>query len=209
MDPVAQEILSFWFGTADMKSDIERRDVWFKATPEFDDEIKIRFLKIHETAAADGFKNFEETPEQCLALVIALDQFSRNLYRRTGKAFDTDEKARSTARLAVSERFDMMVSEEPRKFFYLPFVHSENLADQDIAVEKFSILNHEKSLTSARDHREAIYRYGRFPHRNAALGRTSTAEEEEYLKIPPTWGMTAAEAKDREDRLAALNVDDP
>ncbi len=208
MDPVAQEILSFWFGTTDMKQHIERKDVWFKATPEFDNEIKTRFLNIHETAAVDGFKKFEETPDQCLALVIALDQFPRNLYRRTQKAFDTDEKARSTARIALSEHFDMMVSEEPRKFFYLPFVHSENLPDQDLAVEKFSILNHEKSLNSARDHRAAISRFGRFPHRNQALGRKNTPEEEEYLRIPPTWGMTAAEAKEREDRLAALNVND-
>ncbi|MGB0632773.1 MAG: DUF924 family protein, partial [Alphaproteobacteria bacterium] len=93
---------------------------------------------------------------------------------------------------------------EPRKFFYLPLVHSERLADQELAVDKYRNFDDEKSMQSAIGHRDAIQRFGRFPHRNKVLGRENTPEEEEYLKIPPTWGMTRAEAEERERMLAEM-----
>lgn len=202
MDTIAKDILTFWFGTADVQIDIEKRDVWFKSTPDFDAELIDRFADTHERAAAGQLDHMKETPEECLALVISLDQFPRNIHRGSGKAFHTDEKARGLAHHALSKDFDAALSLEPRKFFYLPLVHSENLSDQEIAVEKYRAFDDEKSLTSAMGHLDAIRRFGRFPHRNKVLGRANTPEEEKYLETPPTWGMTKAEAEERERILA-------
>jgi uncharacterized protein (DUF924 family) len=204
MDPITKDILTFWFGTADMQATIEKRDIWFKSTPEFDAKLIDRFTGIHERAAAGELDYLRDTPEGCLSLVISLDQFPRNIHRGSGQAFHTDEKACTLSHFALGEGFDSAISLEPRKFFYLPLVHSENLPDQEIAVEKYQAFDDEKSLASAIGHRDAIARFGRFPHRNKCLSRTSTPEEEEYLKTPPTWGMTKAEAEEQERRLAAM-----
>lgn len=201
MNPISQDILTFWFGTPDVQLDIEKRDIWFKSTPEFDTELIERFTVIHERAAAGELDHFRDTPEECLALIISLDQFPRNIYRGSGKAFHTDRKACALAHHALEREFDAALSLEPRKFFYLPLVHSENLGDQDVAVEKYKAFDDEKSLASSIGHRDAIAQFGRFPHRNKVLGRKNTPEEEEYLKIPPTWGMTKAEAEERERLL--------
>lgn len=208
MDPVAKDILTFWFGTAELQADIGKREIWFKSTPEFDSELIDRFSDIHERAAAGEFHHFRETPDECLALVISLDQFPRNIYRGSGKAFHTDEKACALSHHALSHGYDDAISLEPRKFFYLPLVHSENLDDQEIAVEKYKSFDDEKSLASSIGHRDAIKQFGRFPHRNKVLGRTNTPEEEEYLKIPPTWGMTKAEADERERLIAEMDSAD-
>lgn len=204
MNSIAQEILTFWFGTADLQADIEKRDIWFKSTPEFDTELIDRFTDVHKRAATGEFDHFRSSAEECLALVISLDQFPRNIYRGTGKAFHTDEKACELAHHALACAYDDAISLEPRKFFYLPLVHSENLADQEVAVEKYTAFDDEKSLASSIGHRDAIKQFGRFPHRNKVLGRTNTPEEEEYLKIPPTWGMTKAEAEERERMIAEM-----
>ena len=204
MDPTAQDILHFWFRTVDLTSNIERNNIWFKSTPEFDTELINNFEDIHKQAAAGNLDYLQEAPAECLALVISLDQFPRNIYRGTSEAFHTDPKARAISRIALERGYDKMMSVEPRKFFYLPFVHSENLSDQDIAVEKYKTLNDEKSMRSAIGHRDAIRKFGRFPHRNKILGRDNTPEEKEYLKVPPTWGLTRAEAKERE-RLFSKN----
>ena len=202
MDPTAQDILHFWFRTVDLTSNIERNNIWFKSTPESIQNRSI-ILSISTSRPRWQFRLSHEAPAECLALVISLDQFPRNIYRGTSEAFHTDPKAR-TSRIALERGYDKMMSVEPRKFFYLPFVHSENLSDQDIAVEKYKTLNDEKSMQSAIGHRDAIRKFGRFPHRNKILGRDNTPEEKEYLKIPPTWGMTRAEAKERE-RLFSKN----
>ena len=202
MDPITHDILTYWFGTADMQADVEKRDIWFKSTPEFDAELIERFTSVHERAAIGELDYLRDTPEGCLSLIISLDQFPRNIYRGSAKAFHTDKMACTLSHHALGERFDGVISLEPRKFFYLPLVHSENLADQEIAVEKYQEFDDEKSLKSAIGHRDAIARFGRFPHRNKCLGRASTPAEEEYLKTPPTWGMTKAEAEERERLLA-------
>tara|TARA_R110000868_G_scaffold39376_4_gene137086 strand:- start:988 stop:1617 length:630 start_codon:yes stop_codon:yes gene_type:complete len=202
MDPVTRDILTFWFGTTDMQADIEKRDIWFKSTPEFDAALIENFTEIHERAAAGALDHLRDTPEGCLSLIISLDQFPRNIYRGSGKAFHTDALACALSHHALALQFDSAISLEPRKFFYLPLVHSETLSDQQIAVEKYRAFDDEKSLISAIGHHDAIERFGRFPHRNKVLGRVSTPEEEEYLQIPPTWGMTAAEAAER-DRMVA------
>ena len=184
MDKTAKDILTFWFGTTDMSADIEKNDLWFKSTPEFDAALIDRFEAVHERAAAGDLDHLRDTPAECLALVISLDQFPRNIYRGTGKAFHTDAKACAESHFALESGHDKALSLEPRKFFYLPLVHSENLADQDMAVEMYRNFDDEKSMQSAIGHRDAIRQFGRFPHRNEVLGRTSTPEEKDYLAQP-------------------------
>lgn len=202
MNTIAEKILTFWFGTVDLSQEIERRPVWFKATPEFDADLVRDFAAVHERAAQGDFDRFVDDAAECLALIIALDQFPRNLYRGTPRSYATDAKARSTAVLALDRGYDRGFSHFPRVFAYLPFEHSEALADQERAVELFSTLGEGRSTESAIAHRDAIRRFGRFPHRNRILGRSNTPEEDEYLKDPPLWGMTAAEAAELEERKA-------
>jgi len=204
MDKIAADILAFWFGTADLTTNIEKNDLWFKSTPAFDRALIEKFESVHERAAAGELDHLRGSAQECLALVISLDQFPRNIYRGTGKAFHTDAKACATSHFALARGYDEALSLEPRKFFYLPLVHSETLADQDKAVEKYRAFGDEKSMQSALGHREAIQRFGRFPHRNKVLGRQNTPEEDEYLKIPPTWGMTKTEAEERERMVAEM-----
>ena len=204
MDATAKDILTFWFGTTDMTAEVERNDLWFKSTPEFDARLMENFAHVHRRAAAGELDHLRETPEECLALIISLDQFPRNIHRGTGKAFHTDAKACATSHFAIERGYDDALSIEPRKFFYLPLVHSENLSDQKLAVEKYSAFDDEKSMQSAVGHHDAIARFGRFPHRNKVLGRKNTPAEEEYLKIPPTWGMTKAEAEERDRMIAEM-----
>lgn len=203
MDPVSEDILTFWFGTVDLTVPIERRDVWFKATPEFDRHLVESYTDIHERAACGALDHLMETAEDCVALILALDQFPRNIFRGTPKAFHADARARAVARQALERGHDRVVGPQPCKFVYLPFGHSEDLADQELAVELYSALGDQRTLESVVGHRNAIARFGRFPHRNRVLGRPNTPAEEEYLRDPPTWGMTAAEAVALERRKAA------
>ena len=133
------------------------------------------------------------TAEDCLALVIALDQFPRNIFRGTPRAFDADAKARDIARHAVAQGYDKGFGQWPKVFFYLPFEHSEILADQEQGLTLLGAIDEEGVQLAIIGHHDAIKRFGRFPHRNAVLGRDNTPEEEEYLKEPPLWGKTAAE----------------
>ncbi len=203
MDPTAASVLEFWFGTTDIRAGIERRPEWFKTTPEFDAPLARDFSEVHERAARGELDSFREDPAECLALIVVLDQFSRNLHRGTPRAYACDEKALGLAALALRRGHDRGYGRFPRVFAYLPFEHSENPADQDRSVELFSALGDERSTESAVAHRDVIRRFGRFPHRNAVLGRANTPEEEKYLENPPRWGMTAAQAADLEARGAA------
>ena len=178
-DPRAQEVLDFWF-----RGDEARRE-WFRKEAAFDAEIHERFLALYETAATGSQADWLDAPGECLALIITLDQFPRNLFRGPGpeaaRAFATDALALEAARHAVASRYDRGQPDVVRTFYYLPFEHSENLADQERALALFSgHPNHEWALR----HWEIIKRFGRFPHRNAALGRPSTPEETEFLKQP-------------------------
>ncbi|MBO6785141.1 MAG: DUF924 domain-containing protein, partial [Alphaproteobacteria bacterium] len=171
MDPLAEDILTFWFGHTDLARDMERRDVWFRSTPEFDAEIVRRYSEAHERAGGGAFDHFVETPGECLALVIALDQFPRNMFRGSPRAFATDAKAREITRHALDRGHDLGLGSWHRIFLYLPFEHSEHLADQDRACELYAPLGEERALEAAHGHRDAIRRFGRVPHRNAVLGR--------------------------------------
>ena len=172
MHLIAEDILTFWFGTTDLSTVMERRQVCFRSTPEFEATLRERYTVSHERATVGAFDGFVETCEECLALVLALDQFPR---------------------IALNRGYDEGICPAFRVFLYLPFEHSENVADQDRALELYKGLGEERSLAAAIGHRDAILRFGRFPHRNAVLGRDSTPEEKEYLKEPPSWGLTAEE----------------
>ncbi len=171
----AEEVLDFWFR-------LERK-AWFEKNPSFDEEIRRRFLPLYELAAQGRLKDWEQTPSACLALVIVLDQLARNMFRGSARAFAADELAREAARVLVGRGWDKDLSEDERMFAYLPFEHSESLADQERCCELMRPLGEEVYRYALR-HKEIIERFGRFPHRNAALGRASTSAELEFLAQP-------------------------
>jgi len=202
MDPLSTDVLTFWFSDTDLSRDMERRDVWFRSTAEFDAELISRFRDAHERAGGGAYDHFVDDPASCLALVLMLDQFPRNIFRGSPRAFGTDAKAREVTRIALDRGYDRGMASWRRIFLYLPFEHSENLADQDRACALYENLGQERSLQSALDHREAIRTFGRFPHRNDVLGRVSSPEEEAYLQDPPLWGKTEDEVAAIEQRKA-------
>ena len=188
MDKLAQAILQFWFGTADLSTNVKRRKAWFVKDPVFDEEIRSRFLGTWESAAEGTFQSWLQNPLECLALVILLDQFPRNLFRGDPRAFATDEAALAAAQHGVLQGFDRALPPVARTFLYLPFEHSEQLHDQRRSIELFEsmevIPEMSETIRYAQRHYEIIARFGRFPHRNAALGRQSTFEEEAFLNTP-------------------------
>jgi uncharacterized protein (DUF924 family) len=171
------DVLCFWFEEL-------KPAQWFTKDAELDDFILRRFLKVHErvTAAAEG--ELLTAPRTALAAVIVLDQFSRNMFRGSARAFATDAKALALADKAIARGFDMLLSTNERVFLYLPFEHSENRVMQARSVALFQALGDPKQMRYAEAHKAIIDRFGRFPHRNAILGRTSTAAEEAFLKEP-------------------------
>jgi uncharacterized protein (DUF924 family) len=173
-----REILDFWFS-----DDAER--LWFASTPAFDKEIRERFAGRFAQAASDALTSWEESPEGCVALCILLDQMPRNMFRGSPRAFATDAKALAIAERAVSRRFDRGLPPDQKQFLYLPFVHSENVANQLRALALFEAAGLREALAFVRDRLALIRRFGRFPHRNAMLGRTSTAEELKFLSHHP------------------------
>ncbi len=184
MSPI--DILDFWFGKPDSEEYGRPRKCWFEKNPAFDEEIRRRFLPLLEAAAAGQRDDWASQPESLLALIVLLDQFPRNLFRDTPRAFATDGMALVLAQQAVAEGFDVRLRPLQKVFVYLPFEHSEAIAMQDRSVALFTALagNGEEFasyLDYAERHREVIRRFGRFPHRNAILGRASTPEEIEFL----------------------------
>lgn len=169
----SNEVLTFWFAEA-------TQPLWFASTPDFDEALRMRFLVTYQAAAAGQLADWEATPEGALALVIVLDQFPLNLFRGRAESFATEAAARAVADRAIARGFDQVVPPIQRQFLYLPFMHSETLADQERSVRLYQQPGLEDSLRFARHHRDLIARFGRFPHRNAPLDRTSTAEEIAY-----------------------------
>ena len=171
------EVLAFWFEEL-------TPDDWFGGGDEVDDRIRERFLALHE-ALRDGVpESWRATARGMLAAVIALDQFPRNMYRGAREAFAADPTALALATEGIELGLDRELSNDERKFFYLPFEHSEDPAVQARSVELFAALEDEDTLGYALRHKEIIDRFGRFPHRNEALGRESTPEELEFLTEP-------------------------
>jgi len=177
------EILEFWFGDG---SDPEHERRWFAQDAAFDQACKTGFLADHERAAGGELERWKEAPSSALALIVLLDQFPRNIFRGTPRAFATDPKARAVAKDAVARGFDLALPPVRRPFIYLPFQHSENLDDQNESVRLFRKLAAEHPAMAgyveyAEHHIGVIRRFGRFPHRNAVLGRISTPEEAESI----------------------------
>jgi uncharacterized protein (DUF924 family) len=154
---------------------------WFRKSKAFDAEIGRRFEALHHAAARGELDGWAETPEGALALLLLLDQFPRNLYRGSPHAFATDPLARKAARDAVDRGFDAQVDPELRQFFYLPFEHSERLEDQEHGVTLCTASGDADLVKWAKIHRDIIARFGRFPHRNASLGRIPTEAEQAFL----------------------------
>lgn len=182
-DPRSFEVLRFWFG-----ADHEyggRRKQWFAKSAEFDAEIRTRFLALHELAARGTLARWRDGAGDCLALIVLLDQFPRNLYRGLARAFASDGLAREAARQALAQSYDRDALPVERMFYYLPFEHSEALEDQRLACALMQPLAQfpetDDAYRYAERHREIVERFGRFPHRNAALGRASTPEERAFL----------------------------
>jgi uncharacterized protein (DUF924 family) len=182
------EILDFWFGRPDEACYGKQRSFWFTKNPEFDQEVRTRFLKDYEQGIAGQLDHWKNSPKSCLALILLLDQFPRNMFRGTAQAFAADPQALSAAQHAVANGFDKELLTVQRWFIYLPFEHSENLDHQRQSVELFMTLSDDPDSAATIDyairHRSAIERFGRFPHRNQILGRATTAEEAEFLKRP-------------------------
>lgn len=180
----AEEVLRFWFGEPAGAP----RKAWFEKDPVFDAGIRARFLDLHAAAARGTLASWNETPAEALALIVLTDQFPRNMYRGTAAAFATDPVALTSARRVVASGWDPRMLPVERIFVYLPFEHSESLADQERSLELFkpleAIPESSDNWSYAVRHWEIVKRFGRFPHRNAALGRPSTAEETEFLKQP-------------------------
>jgi uncharacterized protein (DUF924 family) len=181
----ADEVLDFWFGSEDEPGYGEFREVWFRKDPEFDQQVRDRFEDLHAAAASGELDAWKEEARSCLALVIVLDQFPRNMFRGDPRSYATDRKAQETAERAVERAFDRELPPFQRMFLYMPFMHSEDLEHQRRSVELFRRLGGEDDATGyAARHMEIIERFGRFPHRNEVLGRQTTPEETEFLTKP-------------------------
>ncbi len=169
----ASDVLSFWRAAGPAR--------WFRRDQAFDADIRARFLATYETAAAGRLPDWEATADGTLALLIVLDQFPRNMFRGLARAYATDRLARGVAERALARGFDRAFANPERRFFYLPLMHSEDLADQERCVALCGAADDAEGVRYAVEHADIIRRFGRFPHRNAILGRPATAREQEFL----------------------------
>ena len=154
---------------------------WFKKDPAFDAEISERFLATHEAAAEGRLADWEKSASGALAMMLLLDQFPRNMFRDSGRAFATDPQALALAKRAIGRGFDLQVAPQMRAFFYLPFMHAEDLIEQNRGVTLYRTAGDSDGEKWAQLHADIIRRFGRFPHRNAVLGRVTTPEEKAFL----------------------------
>jgi len=172
------DVLTFWFKEAGPAA-------WYRVSPAFDARLRRRFARMIEQCARaidQGCTPQLETPADVLAMVLLFDQFPRNIWRGSGKAFAFDSKARDLSHMMIERGFDWAIDETQRAFVYMPFMHSERLEDQDLCVAMAADrLEGQGTHTHAIKHREVIAQFGRFPFRNAALGRESTPEEVAFL----------------------------
>ena len=171
--PRPEDVTAFWRAAGPKK--------WFRKDAAFDREITARFLPAQEAAAAGRLSEWEATPAGALALLLLLDQFPRNMFRGSARAFATDPLARAVAERAIAHGFDASVPSAERAFFYLPFMHSENPADQERSLALWRQAGDGENRKYAELHAGIIRRFGRFPHRNAVLGRATTPEEQAFL----------------------------
>jgi uncharacterized protein (DUF924 family) len=189
----AEDVISFWRDAGP--------DRWFSPDADFDRSVRERFLETHEAAAAGRLPAWQDSPDGVLALLILLDQFPRNMFRGTPRAFATDAAARSAARRGIERGLDCGFGVDQRAFFYMPFQHAESRLDQHLSVGLFSALCEHAPKNSrdlavgflehAREHRDVVLEFGRFPHRNDILGRRSTPAERRFLETAKRYGQAA------------------
>jgi uncharacterized protein (DUF924 family) len=190
--PDAQQVLDFWFGAADDPRHLQQRTEWFRKDPAFDAAIVQRFGGLIERALMGAIDDWAAPPlsaSAALARVIVLDQFTRNAFRGSARAFAGDAMALQSARALVASGLDRGLTGVQRMFVYLPFEHAEDRSHQRTSLQLFEQLGRDEPALAglhewAQRHHDVIERFGRFPHRNAALGRTSSSEEIEFLKQP-------------------------
>lgn len=187
--PSIHDILDFWFLPLGHPEHAQARDIWWRSTPDFDAETVGRFGAAIECAIAGELDAWKGSPEGALALILLCDQFPRNCFRKTARAFSGDAKALETARFSLARSYPVAFGTNHRLFFYMPFGHSEVLADQLLACALFDTIGGEENLQSAAEHRDVVARFGRFPHRNEVLGRTSTSDELVYLQDAKRYGQ--------------------
>jgi uncharacterized protein (DUF924 family) len=168
-----RDVLDFWFAAGWEK--------WWKRSDAFDDEIRQRFGKTYDEAVAGRLDQWMGEPQGALALIIVLDQFSRNLFREDHRAWAQDARALKLTREAIRRRFDVELPVAVRNWIYMPFMHSEVLAVQDEGLAYFARLDNPEVMKSAEEHADIIRRFGRFPHRNRVLGRASMPAEQGFL----------------------------
>jgi uncharacterized protein (DUF924 family) len=171
--PAADDVLGYWRARGPQR--------WFVKDAAVDAEIRDKFQNLHAAAIEGLLGHWEDEASGALAHVIVLDQFSRNMFRGSAAAFAADPLARAAAGRAINRGFDRQTAKEERPFFYLPYMHSETLADQERCYELCHAAEDEGTLKYAELHADIIRRFGRFPHRNAALGRVTTPEEQAFL----------------------------
>ncbi len=188
MNPIAQEVLDFWFGPADAEAFGKPREVWFKKDDAFDAALRDRYAPLWEQARIGALSDWDASPRELLAFIVVCDQLPRNMFRGEPRSFATDPLALDAARRMLERGWDKQLLSVEKAFAYLPFEHSEDLADQDRSVALFCGDPNDAVLGGYADyafkHREFIARFGRFPHRNVILGRISTPAEIEFLKGP-------------------------
>lgn len=169
-----RQLIDFWFSD-------QVKPLWFNATPAFDQQLRDSYETLWQQGMDGELESWTESAEGCLALVILFDQLPLNMYRNHARSFSSEQLARNVADLALLRGFDQQLSDEQKAFLYLPFMHSENLQDQARSLALFEKAGLEENLRFARHHYGIVERFGRFPHRNKALGRDSTQAEIDYL----------------------------
>jgi len=172
-----EDIIEFWFS--------ERvQPYWFQSTPELDQEIKQRFENTWLQASGNALDCWSHTAKGALALAILLDQFPLNMYRGLAKCFQSEAKAIEITKHAIQQGFDKEIANDKLMFLYMPLMHSESIDDQNLSVTLFTQAGLSNNIRFAKHHQALIEKYGRFPHRNKILGRSSTADELRYLASP-------------------------
>lgn len=179
-----KQLLEFWLGSAEPKEMASHRAQWWAKDADFDQRIQNDFKNLFNQACAGQLDHWKDSPLGCTALIILLDQFPRNLFRNDGQAFATDVQARDLTRHALEKGYDQTLPMGAKLFLYLPLEHSENLDDQNQSVALMKAMGDEGYHDFALKHHVIIARFGRFPHRNMALGRENTPEEEAFLQQP-------------------------
>jgi uncharacterized protein (DUF924 family) len=182
------EVLDFWFGAVGSECYGETREIWFRKDVDFDAIVRRRFAHVIESALIGGHRDWATTPRGSLARIVLLDQFTRNTFRDSPRAFAGDTMALATADAAIGRQYDSSLVAVERWFMYLPFTHAESMPAQQRAIDLFTRLSNDAGLTDplvwARRHASVVQAFGRFPHRNAVLGRQSTPAEIAFLAKP-------------------------